>query len=269
MKQCFTRSLGRTALALDASTRDLSKFERGPIVLTGPVALSLARRSTSGERTGHAVGRAGRPVRIEIGSSRLAPCIVGTDVGSTDSKAMKSQPVHYDLTNLYQFLTLPSARADSETEMSGTVLVSHVDGVEPTWQTQAESADNRFSVGSLGSTSASHFSFAQALTASRPVLIGVQGSCVCGAVSNSSPNWVVGGVRALQFRMTLIQKVLRFWQKGRSSSPRLDRLSSGFLFGNSLAAKGDALIHGPTLVARPVGSEWRTRHPYQVSIQTN
>ncbi len=29
----------------------------------------------------------------------------------------------------------------------------------------------------------------------------------------------------------------------------------------SLAVKGDATIHGPSLVARPVGSEWRTRHP--------
>jgi hypothetical protein len=63
--------------------------------------------------------------------------------------------------------------------------------------------------------------------------------------------------------------VLRFWQKGRSSSPQLARISSDFLSGNSLAAKGDALIHGPCLVARPVGSEWRTRRPYQGNIQTN
>jgi len=67
----------------------------------------------------------------------------------------------------------------------------------------------------------------------------------------------------------LIQKVLRFWQKGQCSSPQPVRISSGFPSGNSLAARGDALIHGPTLVARPVGSEWRTRHPYQVIIQTN
>jgi hypothetical protein len=67
----------------------------------------------------------------------------------------------------------------------------------------------------------------------------------------------------------LKQKVLRFCQKGRSSSPQLARINSGFLSGKPLAAKGDALIHGPCLVARPVGSEWRTRRPYKGIIQTN
>ena len=66
----------------------------------------------------------------------------------------------------------------------------------------------------------------------------------------------------------LIQKVLRFWQVGRRSSHRLLRINSDSHFGNSLAVKGDALIHGPCLVARPVGSEWRTRRPYQGIIQT-
>jgi len=77
------------------------------------------------------------------------------------------------------------------------------------------------------------------------------------------------GDDALDHQEFLIQKVLRFCQKGRSSSPRLDRISSGFLSGNSLAVKGDALIHGPSLVARPVGSEWRTRRPYQEKIKIN
>jgi hypothetical protein len=67
----------------------------------------------------------------------------------------------------------------------------------------------------------------------------------------------------------LFNKVLRFWQKGQRSSPQLVRISSGLLFGGSLVVKGDALIHGPTLVARPVGSEWRTRHLHQKNIQTN
>ena len=67
----------------------------------------------------------------------------------------------------------------------------------------------------------------------------------------------------------LIQKVLRFCKKGRTSSPQLTRISSGFLSGNLLAVKGDALIRGPRLVARSVGSEWRTRRPYQMDIQTN
>lgn len=30
------------------------------------------------------------------------------------------------------------------------------------------------------------------------------------------------------------------------------------------AVKGDALIHGPNMAARPVGSDWRTRRPSQV-----
>jgi hypothetical protein len=36
---------------------------------------------------------------------------------------------------------------------------------------------------------------------------------------------------------------------------------------NVRAVKGDALIHGPYLAARPVGSDWRTRRPSQL-IQT-
>ena len=74
---------------------------------------------------------------------------------------------------------------------------------------------------------------------------------------------------APEYRELLNQKVLRFCRKGRSSSPQLARINSGFLSGKSLAAKGDALIHGPCLVARPVGSEWRTRRPCQESIESN
>jgi len=77
------------------------------------------------------------------------------------------------------------------------------------------------------------------------------------------------GDDALDHQEFLIQKVLRFCQKGRSSSSQMTRISSGFLSGNSLAVKGDALIHGPSLVARPVGSEWRTRRPYQEKIKIN
>jgi hypothetical protein len=67
----------------------------------------------------------------------------------------------------------------------------------------------------------------------------------------------------------LIQKVLRFCKKGQSSSTQSARINSDFLSRNSLAVKGDALIHGPRLVARSVGSEWRTRRPYQMDNQTN
>jgi hypothetical protein len=77
------------------------------------------------------------------------------------------------------------------------------------------------------------------------------------------------GGDAPDHRIFLIQKVLRFWQKGRSSSPQLARINSGFRSGNSLAAKGDTLIHGPRLVAQSVGSERRNHHPLQKTIQTN
>jgi hypothetical protein len=89
------------------------------------------------------------------------------------------------------------------------------------------------------------------------------------SVLNRSSGEIRGSNVALDHRTFLIQKVLRFWQKGRSSSPRLARINSGFLSGNPLAAKGDTLIHGPHLVAQSVGSEWRTRRPYQMDIQTN
>ncbi len=56
-------------------------------------------------------------------------------------------------------------------------------------------------------------------------------------------------------------KVLWFYKTGQCSKPRVDHISSEFPPGTSLAVKGDALIHGPSLVARPVGSEWRTRRP--------
>ena len=86
---------------------------------------------------------------------------------------------------------------------------------------------------------------------------------------NQSVSEKGGSGDAPDHREFLNQKVLRFWQKGRSCSPQLARISSDFLSGNSLAAKGDALIHRLRMVARPVGSEWRTRRPYQISIQTN
>jgi hypothetical protein len=52
-------------------------------------------------------------------------------------------------------------------------------------------------------------------------------------------------------------KVLRFWQVGLSNPPHLVRIKQGIDFMNSLAVKGDALIHGPNLVAWPMGSERR------------
>jgi hypothetical protein len=89
------------------------------------------------------------------------------------------------------------------------------------------------------------------------------------SVARRSSGEIRGCGDAPDHRIFLIQKVLRFWQKGRSSSPRLARINSGFLSGNSLAAKGDTLIHGPHLVAQSVGSEWRNHHLFQKTIQTN
>jgi len=89
------------------------------------------------------------------------------------------------------------------------------------------------------------------------------------AISKISTRSAVSDVSSPNYRAFLVNKVLRFWQKGQRSSPQLVRISSGLLFGGSLVVKGDALIHGPTLVARPVGSEWRTRHLFQIHIQTN
>jgi len=69
------------------------------------------------------------------------------------------------------------------------------------------------------------------------------------------------GIDGLGPLTNLIQKVLRFQLKARSSARRPVRINSGFLHRNSLAVKGDALIHGPHLVAQPVGSEWRIHRP--------
>jgi len=119
------------------------------------------------------------------------------------------------------------------------------------------------------SISPSGSSFARIPALLRWQFFNSEASFRCASVPNQMVGETGGGGDAPARRKFLIQKVLRFWQKGRSSSPRLARISSGFLSGNSLVAKGDALIHGPCLVARPVGSEWRTRRPSQVTIQTN
>jgi hypothetical protein len=103
----------------------------------------------------------------------------------------------------------------------------------------------------------------------RQPLFNSEASLRHASFPNQSVGETGGGDDTRDHKTFLIQKVLRFRQKGRSSSPLLSRISSGFLSGNSLAAKGDALIHRLRMVARPVGSEWRTRRPYQGNIQIN
>jgi hypothetical protein len=64
-------------------------------------------------------------------------------------------------------------------------------------------------------------------------------------------------------------KVLRFSQAGHFDPSRLFRINGNLHSWNLPAVNGDVLIHGPRLVAQSVGSEWRTRRPYQIDIQIN
>jgi hypothetical protein len=143
-----------------------------------------------------------------------------------------------------------------EVTMSGSILATRCSGRRPT------AGVPRDSISPNGS------SFARTPAAFRQPLFNSEASLRHTSFPNQSVG-ETGGGDAPDHQTFLIQKVLRFWQKERSSSPQLVRISSGFLSGNSLAAKGDALIHRLRMVARPVGSEWRTRRPSQVTIQTN
>ena len=75
-------------------------------------------------------------------------------------------------------------------------------------------------------------------------------------------------LRSRTFSQTFFQKykMLRTRRQGLnpSSSTRTNLDISAEIV---RAVKGDALIHGPNMAARPVGSDWRTRRPSQL-IQT-
>jgi hypothetical protein len=144
-----------------------------------------------------------------------------------------------------------------EVTMSGSILATRCSGRRPT------AGVPRDSISPNGS------SFARTPAAFRQPLSNSEASLRHASFPNQSVGETGGSDDTRDHETFLIQKVLRFWQKGRSSSPQLVRISSDFLSGNSLAAKGDALIHRLRMVARPVGSEWRTRRPFQVTIQTN
>ena len=90
-----------------------------------------------------------------------------------------------------------------------------------------------------------------------------------GATSNGTTIESDGDAQSSDRRIHQFDKVLRLWRGGLRSSPQLVRINSALLHRSSLAVKGDALIHGPSLAARPVGSDWRTRRPYQRSIHIN
>jgi hypothetical protein len=80
-------------------------------------------------------------------------------------------------------------------------------------------------------------------------------------VSDDSIGKVPGSSGSVRSHALADHKVLRFWQAGHCSSPRLTRSNRDLSHGRDLAVKGDALIHRPCLVAGLVGSEWRTRRP--------
>lgn len=64
-----------------------------------------------------------------------------------------------------------------------------------------------------------------------------------------------------RYQEIVLQEVLRICKAGHRCPPRLTRFNGDFLHGGYRAVKGDALIHGPYLAARPVGSDWRTQCP--------
>ncbi len=118
------------------------------------------------------------------------------------------------------------------------------------------------------STPSCDYSFSNALNVTRWILPHSEESFRRPRASNNSIR-AVGPHQPLELWAFLFQEVLRLWNDGCSSSPLPVRISRDFPLGNPLAVKGDALIHGPSLVARSVGSEWRTRRPHDKNIQTN
>jgi hypothetical protein len=87
-------------------------------------------------------------------------------------------------------------------------------------------------------------------------------------VQNASRNSYVVTDRSqtLSTQAVHFLKVLRFWQAGRSTPPRLLRINRGLLNGSTLAVQGEALNHRLHLVAWPVGSERRNHHLHQAVI---
>ena len=77
---------------------------------------------------------------------------------------------------------------------------------------------------------------------------------------------VVDHRQTLSNHLVQILKVLRFWQAGRSTPPRLLRINRDLPAGSTLAVKGEALNHGLHLVAWSVGSERRNHHLHQAVI---
>ena len=75
--------------------------------------------------------------------------------------------------------------------------------------------------------------------------------------------------RPLRRRADVLDKVLRNGGAGFFQPVRQLRINGEFPYGSSSAVKGDAVIHGPRLVAQPVGSEWRIHRLHQTGSQSN
>ena len=254
MTQCLTR--GRTGanptglpfgVPPDASRSLLSQeIELGSVALHG-------------SRWGVANVSGGQPPSGQLRSGFESPSgmasIAGTElhVRNNNTITMEAHP----LDNNLNWCDNRHRKGGLEVTMSGSTLATRCSGRRPT-------------AGALrNSISPSGSSFARIPAAFRQPLFNSEASLRHASFPNQSVGETGGGDDTRDHKTFLIQKVLRFRQKGRSSSPLLSRISSGFLSGNSLAAKGDALIHRLRMVARPVGSEWRTRRPFQGNIQTN
>jgi hypothetical protein len=77
------------------------------------------------------------------------------------------------------------------------------------------------------------------------------------SISTHSLGGTAGGWDQFHRSSVLLYQVLRFLRTGPRVSPRPIRTNRDLQVGTSLVLEGDVLIHGPFLVAWPVGSEWR------------
>jgi len=180
--------------------------------------------------------------------------MVVPELGASNDNTITTAALRFD--NSLNWCNHPNRKGGWEVTMSGSIPDMRCSGRRPT----AEAI--RDSVTSSGA------SFATVPGAIRHSISNSETSIQKNSRLNRSADGMRGSGDVPVHRTFLMQKVLRFSQWGRRNSLRLLRISSDS-FRNSLAVEGDALIHGPRLVARPVGSERRTRRPYQGSIQTN
>ena len=254
MTRCFAR--GRTGANLAVLSIGIP-LEAMRSWLSGEIELGSV--GLRGSRWGVANVSGGKPLsgrsRCVFESPSGLESMTGSKLHVCKNNTITTQALPLD--NAFNWCHSFHRKGGLEVTMSGSILATRCSGRRP-------------AAGALRDLiSPSGPSFASTPSALRNSFVNSEASLRHASFPNQSVSEKGGSGDAPHHETFLIQKVLRFWQKGQSSSPQLVRISSGFLSGNSLAAKGDALIHGPCLVARLVGSEWRTRRPFQVTIQTN